>query len=552
MRPRSRVLTLVIVVLLLSMLVSACAPFDLRSFQLPKIQIERSTQQKDSQTPIPVPTATLAPSTSISGPESNSAATAISALEETLAQIYAQVNPSVVNIQTTQRLAPSFNLPFNFPDQSPDQAPVTHSLGSGFVWDTQGHIVTNNHVVEGADRITVTFSDGSTFEAQVVGADSDADLAVLKVEVTPDKLVPVRLADSKQVKVGQIAIAIGNPYGLEGTMTVGFISALGRSLPVQSTSTDGATYTIPDVIQTDAPINPGNSGGVLVNIRGEVIGVTAAIESPVRANAGIGFVIPSNIVRRVVPALITNGRYDHPYLGISGTTLTSDLAKAMGLSQDQRGALVIDVTPNSPADKAGLRGSDRQITLDGNTARVGGDVIIAIDGTPVQKFEDLASYLATSTSVGQKVTLTILRNGREQTLEVTLGARPRGQSIASTTSREVGAYLGITGRTLTPEIAQAMGLDRNQQGVLVVNVLNGSPADKAGLRGSFKPATINGEQMLIGGDVITAFDGQSITSFEDLQAALAQASPGQKVTLTLLREGKTQTVDVTLGERPNP
>lgn len=335
-------------------------------------------------------------------------------------------------------------------------------------------------------------------------------------------------------------------------MTVGFISALGRSLPVQSTSTDGATYTIPDVIQTDAPINPGNSGGVLVNIRGEVIGVTAAIESPVRANAGIGFVIPSNIVRRVVPALITNGRYDHPYLGISGTTLTSDLAKAMGLSQDQRGALVIDVTPNSPADKAGLRGSDRQITLDGSTARVGGDVIIAIDGTPVQKFEDLASYLATSTSVGQKVTLTILRNGHEQTLEVTLGARPRSQSTASTTSPEGRAYLGITGRTLTPEIAQAMGLDRNQQGVLVVNVLNGSPADKAGLRGSFKPATINGEQMLIGGDVITAFNGQSITSFEDLQAALAQASPGQKVNLTLLREGKTQTVDVTLGERPNP
>ncbi|MGB9898655.1 PDZ domain-containing protein, partial [Thermanaerothrix sp.] len=411
-------------------------------------------------------------------------------------------------------------------------------------------IVTNNHVIDGADRITVTFSDGSTVEAQVVGADSDADLAVLKVDVTPEKLVPVRLADSKQVKVGQLAIAIGNPYGLEGTMTVGFISALGRSLPVQSTANDGATYTIPDVIQTDAPINPGNSGGVLVNIRGEVIGVTAAIESPVRANAGIGFVIPSNIVRRVVPALIATGRYDHPYLGISGTTLTSDLAKAMGLSPDQRGALVIDVTPNSPADKAGLRGSDRQITLDGNPVRVGGDVITAIDGNPVQKFEDLASYLATSTSVGQKVTLTILRNGREQTIEVILGARPRTQSSNLTTAQS-GAYLGITGRTLTPEIAQAMGLDQDQQGVLVVNVVNGSPADKAGLRGSFKPATINGEQMLIGGDIITAFDDQPITSFEDLQAALAQSSPGQKVTLTILREGKSQRVDVTLDARPN-
>ncbi len=548
MKLQSRLFLFAVSLILMGLLASACVPFNFQGFRLPKIQIEQGNSQ--SQTPVVVPTATLAPSSSATTLENPSSANILTALEDTLAQVYAQVNPSVVNIQTTQRLGPALNLPFNFPGQSPDQAPVTRSLGSGFVWDTQGHIVTNNHVIDGADRITVTFSDGSTVEAQIVGADSDADLAVLKVDVPADKLVPVRLADSKQVKVGQLAIAIGNPYGLEGTMTVGFISALGRSLPVQSTVNDGATYTIPDVIQTDAPINPGNSGGVLVNVHGEVIGVTAAIESPVRANAGIGFVIPSNIVRRVVPALIATGRYDHPYLGISGTTLTSDLAKAMGLSPDQRGALVIDVTPNSPADKAGLRGSDRQITLDGTPARVGGDVITAIDGNPVQKFEDLASYLATSTSVGQKVTLTILRNGRAQTLDVTLGARPRSQSSTPTTAQG-SAYLGITGRTLTPEIAQAMGLDRDQQGVLVVNVVNGSPADKAGLRGSFKPATINGEQMLIGGDIITAFDDQPITSFEDLQAALAQSSPGQKVTLTILREGKSQRVDVTLGARPN-
>lgn len=547
MKPQSRLFLLAVSLILIGLLASACVPFNLQGIRLPKIQVEQGKAQ--SQTPVVVPTATLAPSSSTATLETPSSVNILAALEDTLAQVYAQVNPSVVNIQTTQRLGPALNLPFNFPGQSPDQAPVTRSLGSGFIWDTQGHIVTNNHVIDGADRITVTFSDGSTVEAQVVGADSDADLAVLKVDVPADKLVPVRLADSKQVKVGQLAIAIGNPYGLEGTMTVGFISALGRSLPVQSTANDGATYTIPDVIQTDAPINPGNSGGVLVNIHGEVIGVTAAIESPVRANAGIGFVIPSNIVRRVVPALIANGRYDHPYLGISGTTLTSDLAKAMGLSPDQRGALVIDVTPNSPADKAGLRGSDRQITLDGSLARVGGDVITAIDGNPVQKFEDLTSYLATSTSVGQKVTLTILRNGREQTLDVTLGARPRPQS--STLTAAQGAYLGITGRTLTPEIAQAMGLNQDQQGVLIVNVVNGSPADKAGLRGSFKPATINGEQMLIGGDIITAFDDQPITSFEDLQAALAQSSPGQNVTLTILREGKSQRVDVTLGARPN-
>jgi serine protease Do len=211
-------------------------------------------------------------------------------------------------------------------------------------------------------------------------------------------------------------------------MTQGIISALSRSLPVDSSSSNpqqGGVYEIPDIIQTDAAINPGNSGGVLVDAQGMVIGVTAAIQSPVDANSGIGFVIPSSIVKRVVPALIQTGHYDHPYIGITGTTLTSDLAKAMSLDPTQQGALVIDVVPNSPAAKAGIQGSTGQATINGSQAPIGGDVIVAIDGQPVSNFEDVSSYLINSTQVGQTVSLTILRQGSEKTVQLTLGSLPQ-------------------------------------------------------------------------------------------------------------------------------
>jgi serine protease Do len=246
----------------------------------------------------------------------------------------------------------------------------------------------------------------------------------VKVELPAAQLHPVQLADSTQVKVGQLAVAIGNPFGLENTMTVGFVSALQRSLRAESESIEGPSYTIPDIIQTDAPINPGNSGGVLVDNQGQVIGVTAAIASPVRASAGIGFAIPTAIVQEVVPVLIEKGRYAHPWLGISGTTLDPDLAQAMKLETDQHGALVIDVTPGGPADKAGLRGSDQKITVDGEERRVGGDVVVAIDGQPVETFDDLVTYLVRSTEVGEKVTLTVLRDGEQTQVRVTLEARP--------------------------------------------------------------------------------------------------------------------------------
>jgi S1-C subfamily serine protease len=368
----------------------------------------------------------------------------------------------------------------------------------------------------------------------------------------------VEVADSNQVKVGQLAVAIGNPFALENTMTVGIVSAMGRQLPVGADSQNGLgatpqpSYTIPNIIQTDAPINPGNSGGVLVNDQGQMIGVTAAIESPVRANAGIGFAIPSAIVQKVVPTLIKGDTYEHPWLGLSGISINPDLATAMKLGSDQRGALVIDVTPGSPADKAGLHGSDRQMTVDGQDVRVGGDLVTAFNGQPVQGFDDLVADLANSAQVGQTVKLTVLRNGKEETIEITPAARPASNTQQSQSQNDVssGVWLGIRGFDITPEIAQALKLPADQTGVLVEQVEVNSPADEAGLRGSFKPTTISGEQITVGGDVITAFDGQPVKQTEDLQSYLDQAKAGQKVTLTLLRDGKKMDVTITLQEQP--
>ncbi len=354
-----------------------------------------------------------------------SAPGSLAAFESTFEQIYTQVNPSVVNIDVIQQ-APTGsgggrfgNSPFGFPQGGPSEA-----LGSGFVWDKQGDIVTNNHVVNGASSIAVTFADGTTVDAKVVGNDPNADLAVIKVDVPADLLQPVTVADSTQVRVGEIAIAIGNPYGNAGSMSQGIISGLSRTIPADSTGNSGTTYSIPDIIQTDAAINPGNSGGVLVDDQGRLIGVTSAMESSSGASSGVGFVIPSAIVEKVVPALIKTGHYDHPWLGLSGTTLSPDLAKAMNLKSSQKGVLVMDLVAGGPAAQAGLKASDTQATVSGQQVPVGGDVITAVNGQAVNRFEDLMSYLLNQTQPGQSVTLTILQSGKEQTLKLTLGAMP--------------------------------------------------------------------------------------------------------------------------------
>ena len=488
-------------------------------------------------------------------------------LESTLQTIYERVNPSVVNISVAQKLDPRMlnmpeipfppGRPFQMEPGSPDeeQAPTApqyrYALGSGFIWDTEGYIVTNNHVVQGADRIKVTFSDGVSVSATLVGTDPDTDLAVIKVDSSLSEIKPITVADSTQLKVGRFTVAIGNPFGLEGTMTFGIVSALGRTLPATGTSSDttmpnAPAYTIPDIIQTDAPVNPGNSGGVLLDLNGNLIGVPSAIESSTNSSAGIGFAIPSVIVAKVVPALIADGSYDQPWVGISGTTLSPEVAEAMNLDKTQRGAMVVDVTKDSPADKAGLRGSSKQVEIDGQTVRMGGDVIIAIDDQPVTRFENLTTYLARSTEVGQTISLTVLRDGREMMLSLTLAARPGSQAVMAREetekTTETPAWLGIYGQTLVPDLAQAMDLDADQAGVLVQNVVNNSPAEAAGLEGSYKAVTIQGQRVMIGGDVIVALDGDLIADMETLAKLVQGKRPGEEITLATLRDGEEMKV----------
>ena len=333
---------------------------------------------------------------------------AVSGIETTLESIYNRVNPSVVLIDVVLP-----GSPLN---------PGGEALGSGFVWDSKGDIITNNHVIDGVSSITVTFYDGATVDASLVGADADSDLAVIKVNPNGLQLKPITLADSTAVQVGQLAIAIGNPWGYENTMTVGFVSAIGRVLPANQNAT-GLIYAIP-VIQIDTPINPGNSGGVLLDDTGAVIGVTQSNISSSGSSSGVGFAIPSVIVKQVVPDLITTGHYGHPYLGLTLLSFDTNMANAMNLPSGQRGALVEAVTSGGPADKAGIKASNTNITDNGQQVSVGGDVITAYNGQTVKSSDDLVTFLADSGLVGQTVTLTILRNGKQIQIQVTLGLRP--------------------------------------------------------------------------------------------------------------------------------
>jgi len=329
--------------------------------------------------------------------------------EQLLVNIYERVNPAVVNIDIAV--------------QALDDLSGIGS-GSGFVIDKQGHIVTNNHVVEDADQMHVTFSDGIVAEATLVARDEDSDLAVIKVDVDPNRLVPLELGNSSSLKVGQRVIAIGNPWDLGGTMTVGIVSALGRTLPARITA-DLGFYSIPDLIQTDAAINPGNSGGPLLDSRGRVVGVNTAIRSEDRSNSGVGFAVPVDIVKRVVPALIDEGRYRYPYLGITanGNVTVAELSTELDLPV-QHGVLISEVSSGQPAARAGLRGGTDEYNFLGQRVTVGGDIILAIDGYELRDFDDLIAYLVRETSVGQDVLLTILRDGETLQVSLTLGERP--------------------------------------------------------------------------------------------------------------------------------
>ncbi len=349
----------------------------------------------------------------------------VAAQEQVLSRIHEQALPSVVHIRVTQQVQSDtsgrgFDLPFEF--GLPRQF-FQEGEGSGFVWDDQGHVVTNHHVVAGADRVTLIFADGTMSEARVVGSDPDSDLAVLEADLEPDRMRPAALGDSAQVKVGQMVAAIGNPFGQEFTMTSGIVSAVGRTI-----SSGASQFSIPLVIQTDAAINPGNSGGPLLDRQGRVIGINTQIVSRSGASAGIGFAVPINMAKKVIPELIADGSYEYAWLGIQGTTLTPDIAEAMGLPTDTRGALVIEVVEGSPAAAADLRGSDRTARINGIEGEVGGDVITAINGTAIRTMDDLIAYLIEQTRPGDQVTLNVLRDGGQQTqVAVTLGTRPQSR-----------------------------------------------------------------------------------------------------------------------------
>lgn len=326
-----------------------------------------------------------------------------------LVALFQRVNPGVVAIKTVGAQA--------------------GSLGSGFVYDAQGHIITNYHVVEGSKQVEVDFTSGFKTYGTVIGADLDSDLAVIKVDAPADELHPLPLGDSDALQVGQTVIAIGNPFGLDSTMTVGIISALGRTLDSMHSTSGGGTFTAGDIIQTDAAINPGNSGGPLFNLNGEVVGVNRAIrtvnstDTGEPLNSGIGFAVSSNIVKRVAPSLIKDGRYDYPYLGISSMDdLSLPVIEALGL-KSQVGAYVTSIVPGGPADKAGIRAGDQPTSIQGLLA--GGDLIIAIDGKSIQTFDDLLRRLINNKAPGDTVTLTVLRGVEKLDIVVTLAKRPR-------------------------------------------------------------------------------------------------------------------------------
>jgi len=430
--------------------------------------------------------------------------------------------------------------------QDESSALLGDRLGSGFVYDSEGHIITNNHVTIDSEELHVTFSDGAIYSAKVVGSDPYSDLAVLILEDPPkDKLIPLDLGDSSSLIVGQPVAAVGNPFGLSGSLTEGIISGLGRLLPSSQEPIFGngkvGSFNIPGIIQTDAAINPGNSGGPLLNLNGEVIGINSAIFSNTGVYAGVGFAIPSNTVKKVIPELIKVGKYDHPWIGITGVDITPEIAERMNLTE-AKGFLVIDVNSNSPADKAGLRGGDRIDNIDGREIEIGGDIIIGIDGKPVRKIDDILTHLELEKSVGDNLTLTIIRNGTIQEKNTILQSRPDSETLMKA---EGQPSLGVTGIDVTPEIAKRMNLTE-AKGFLVIDVNSNSPADKAGLRGGYKVEIINNTQIRLGGDVIVNIDGMEVSNVTDISNYIANKKEGDVVELTIIRDGKRLNTSATL------
>lgn len=478
-------------------------------------------------------------------------------LQEDLIKLYDKVEHSVVQVTQDSNL------------------PGASRLGSGFVYDKEGHIVTNYHVVAG-DTINkefdVTFTDGTGYKATVIGVDPFAEIAVLRIDVENntdviEKLEPLPIGNFSEVDVGQRVAAIGNPFGLSASITEGIVSGLGRVLPAlpsensqRSIVEDTPAFSIPDIIQTDAAINPGNSGGPLLNMKGEVIGINTAIFSATGVYSGVGFAIPSYLIQKVVPSIIATGEYQHPYLGVSGTDINSDIAEMMNL-QNTTGFLVIQVTSGSPAERAGIRGGSILTEIDGREIELGGDVIIGIDDKSIRKIDDLLSYLDREKKVGENVTLTVIRNGQVQEIELTLAARPNSTIIDTALTQEIqddnNPSLGITGINVTPEIARQMNIPSSvinggEKGFLVIDVLRNGSAEEAGIRGGYITSNINRNQIELGGDIILEIENITIGSVEDIRKVLSTKQVGDSVQLTVYRDNDTVEIPVILKAGPKP
>lgn len=333
-----------------------------------------------------------------------------------LNDVFNKVKDSVVQISTEYEDPNSSNSIYD----SSSSSPIAMKFGSGFIYDESGILITNYHVVSSASHIIVTFNNGNSYTAKVIGVDPYGDISILKLDnPMNEKLVPVTFSNSSLLKVGDPVLAIGNPYGLDNTLTFGIVSQIGRLLPNSDLG-----YSIPNVIQTDAAINPGNSGGPLIDLDGKVVGMNTAIFSNTGAYTGVGFAIPSNDIMRIIPSLLKSGAYQHPWLGISGSKLSPTFAEAFGLPHNYRGVLIEDVVPNGPADKAGLQGMLIQGNRFGEQQILDKDIIIAIDNHPVSRIDDIISYLDIHKKVGDKINLSVNRNGQIINLVATLEGRP--------------------------------------------------------------------------------------------------------------------------------
>ena len=427
--------------------------------------------------------------------------------------------------------------------------PTPSRLGSGIVYDKLGHIVTNFHVVDGSknNKVYITFLDGVSYEGDIIGTDPYSDLAVVKLsEVDKNvssKLIPLELGNSSNVRIGQKVVAVGNPFGLSGSLSEGIISGLGRLMPTGNNGDSPQnpfdepqiikpipSFSIPDIIQTDAAINPGNSGGPLIDMSANVIGINTAIFSNTGVYSGIGFAIPSNFLTKIIPHLIKNGEYDHPYIGVNGFDITPEISKLLNLPEAV-GFLVINVTDNSPAKLAGILGGNKSMLINGLPIKLGGDIVTEIDNKSVRKVDDILSYLENYKQVGDNVTLTVLRGPDlvKQTITIPLTARPALETNLTHPS------LGVIGLDVTTEIAKLMNISRDD-GFLITSIIDNSSASKANLRGSYVVTEVNGTVLELGGDIIVKMDNVDVKNQMDIKNYLKTKSIGDSIVITLYRD----------------